>query len=102
MDALYLFCHSRANDLEIRYSLRSLAKNLSFIRKVWIFGSGAARGGAAFGETPVIEEWRTSLEATFLPKHFRKPNRLLAGPSDHSYIPRPREDALAPAIPPIV
>ncbi len=42
MDALYLFCHSRANDLEIRYSLRSLAKHLPFIRKVWIFGDRPA------------------------------------------------------------
>ena len=42
MDALYLFCHSRANDLEIRYSLRSLAQHLPFIRKVWIFGDRPA------------------------------------------------------------
>lgn len=38
MDALYLFCHSQANDRELLYSLRSVARYLPFIRKVWIFG----------------------------------------------------------------
>ena len=52
MDALYLFCHSRANDLEIRYSLRSLARNLPFIRKVWIFGD---RPAFLSGDTSLIE-----------------------------------------------
>lgn len=38
MDALYLFRHSIYSDVEIRYSLRSLARHAPFIRKVWIFG----------------------------------------------------------------
>lgn len=42
MDALYLFRHSKANDLEIKYSLRSMAKYLPYIRKVWIFGDRPA------------------------------------------------------------
>ena len=52
MDALYLFCHSRADDWEIRYSLRSLAKHLPFIRKVWIFGD---RPAFLSGDTSLIE-----------------------------------------------
>lgn len=38
MDALFVFQHSQADDLEIRYALRGIAKYLPFIRKVWIFG----------------------------------------------------------------
>lgn len=38
MDALYLYRHSAAHDLEIRYSLRSVEKYLPYIRKVWILG----------------------------------------------------------------
>ncbi|MFT5327512.1 MAG: hypothetical protein ACI8P0_005404 [Planctomycetaceae bacterium] len=38
MDALYFFRHSDHNDLELRYSLRSIAKHMPWIRKVWIFG----------------------------------------------------------------
>src|SRR6185503_5738657 len=30
--------HSRHHDEELRFSLRSVADNLPFIRKVWIFG----------------------------------------------------------------
>jgi hypothetical protein len=38
MDALYVFRHSIHGDVEIRYSLRSLARHAPYIRKVWIFG----------------------------------------------------------------
>jgi hypothetical protein len=38
LDIVYLFRHSKHQDEELRFSLRSLAKNLLFIRKVWIFG----------------------------------------------------------------
>lgn len=38
MDVVFLFTHSKNDDLEIRYSLRSIARNLPFVRKVWIFG----------------------------------------------------------------
>ncbi len=38
IDIVYLFRHSTNGDEEIRYSLRSVAKHLPFIRKVWIFG----------------------------------------------------------------
>jgi len=42
VDALYLFRHSVYGDVEIRYSLRSLAKYAPYIRKVWIFGDWPA------------------------------------------------------------
>jgi hypothetical protein len=42
VDIVYLFRHSKYDDLEIRYSLRSVAKHAPFIRKVWIFGSKPA------------------------------------------------------------
>jgi len=38
LDIIYLFRHSRHHDEELRFSLRSVAANLPFIRKVWIFG----------------------------------------------------------------
>lgn len=38
MDVVYVFRHSQFDDLELRYSLRSVAKYLPWIRKVWIFG----------------------------------------------------------------
>ncbi|MFV0443486.1 MAG: hypothetical protein ACK5Q5_07940 [Planctomycetaceae bacterium] len=38
MDAVYLLKHSAAEDLEIRYSLRSVERHLPWIRKVWIVG----------------------------------------------------------------
>ncbi len=38
LDLLYLFCHSPYQDREMLYSLRSVAANLPFINKVWIFG----------------------------------------------------------------
>lgn len=38
LDIVYLFCHSRHGDEEIRYSLRSVAAHLGWVRKVWIFG----------------------------------------------------------------
>jgi hypothetical protein len=47
LDIIYLFRHSRPRDErhrdeEIRFSLRSVAANLPFIRKVWIFGDRPA------------------------------------------------------------
>jgi hypothetical protein len=39
LDVVYLFRHSKHEDLELRYSLRSVAKHMPFVRKVWIFGS---------------------------------------------------------------
>src|SRR5689334_20567214 len=38
MDILYLYRHSAANGLELRYSLRSVKRYLPYIRKVWILG----------------------------------------------------------------
>ncbi len=38
MDIVYLFRHSKFDDAEIRYSLRSVAESLAWVRKVWIFG----------------------------------------------------------------
>ena len=38
MDALYVYAHSPHADFEIRQSLRSLAENAPYIRKVWIYG----------------------------------------------------------------
>jgi hypothetical protein len=38
MDIVYLFRHSRHQDQELRYSLRSVAKHAPWVRKVWIFG----------------------------------------------------------------
>jgi hypothetical protein len=42
IDIVYLFRHSRAEDLELRLSLRSVARHLPFIRKVWVFGDRPA------------------------------------------------------------
>jgi hypothetical protein len=42
LDIVYLFRHSNHQDQEIRFSLRSIARNLPFIRKVWIFGDRPA------------------------------------------------------------
>lgn len=38
MDAVYIYRTSPFDDIEIRYSLRSVAKFAPYIRKVWIFG----------------------------------------------------------------
>lgn len=38
MDAIYFFRHSEHHDSELRYSLRSVARYMPWIRKVWIFG----------------------------------------------------------------
>ncbi|TWT55531.1 class I SAM-dependent methyltransferase [Allorhodopirellula solitaria] len=38
MDALYFYRHSQHDDLELRYSLRSLAKHAPWLDKIWIFG----------------------------------------------------------------
>ena len=37
MDVVYLLCNSKVKNLELRYSMRSLAEHLTWIRKVWIF-----------------------------------------------------------------
>jgi hypothetical protein len=42
MDARYVFRHSVHGDVEIRYSLRSVAEYAPYIRKVWIFGDRLA------------------------------------------------------------
>jgi hypothetical protein len=42
LDIVYIFCHSRQEDWELRYSLRSVAKFLPWVRKVWIFGDRPA------------------------------------------------------------
>lgn len=39
MDVFYIFSHSKHADEELRFSLRSVAEHLPWIRKVWIFGS---------------------------------------------------------------
>lgn len=38
MDVVYLFRTSVHDNEELRYSLRSVAKHMRFIRKVWVFG----------------------------------------------------------------
>jgi hypothetical protein len=42
VDIVYLFRHSANMDREILYSLRSVAKHVPFVRKVWIFGDRPA------------------------------------------------------------
>lgn len=42
LDIVYLFRHSQHQDEEIRFSLRSVARNIPYIRKVWIFGDRPA------------------------------------------------------------
>ena len=42
MDLVYLFRHSKFDDAEIRYSLRSVAKHFTGVRKVWVFGDQPA------------------------------------------------------------
>jgi hypothetical protein len=42
MDALCFFVHSKFEDVEIRYSLRSLARHAPWLRKVWVFGDRPA------------------------------------------------------------
>ena len=48
MDALYFLRHSRSADLEIRYSLRALARHLPGVRKVWGSERGSERGRSSF------------------------------------------------------
>ena len=38
MDAVYIFRHSDDDDLELRYSLRSVAQHAPWLRKIWIYG----------------------------------------------------------------
>jgi hypothetical protein len=52
MDALYVFRHSRFNDIEIRYSLRSIAQHMPWVRKVWIVGD---RPEFLTGDTSLIQ-----------------------------------------------
>src|SRR5436190_9695244 len=42
MDVFYIFCHRQHGDEELRYSLRSVAKHLPWVRKVWVFGDRPA------------------------------------------------------------
>lgn len=42
MDILYIYRRSTQEELELRYSLRSVARHLPYIRKVWIFGDQPA------------------------------------------------------------
>jgi len=42
LDLVYLFRHSMHGDRELLYSLRSVARHLPYIRKVWIFGDRPA------------------------------------------------------------
>jgi hypothetical protein len=42
MDVLYIYRRSSQEELELRYSLRSVAKHLPYIGKVWIFGDQPA------------------------------------------------------------
>jgi hypothetical protein len=42
VDVVYLFRHSSNGDLELLYSLRSVARHVPFVRKVWIFGDRPA------------------------------------------------------------
>ncbi len=53
MDALYVFRHSVYGDVEIRYSLRSVAKHAPYIRRVWIFGD---RLGFTSDDPSLIEQ----------------------------------------------
>src|SRR5438552_12967243 len=52
LDVVYIFRHSKHEDLEIRYSLRSVAKYAPYVRKIWIFGS---RPGFLADDTTLIE-----------------------------------------------
>ncbi|MEW4451301.1 hypothetical protein AB1L30_01320 [Bremerella sp. JC817] len=38
MDVVYFLKHSQFEDVEIRYSLRSIARHCPWVRKVWVFG----------------------------------------------------------------
>lgn len=38
MDIVYLFRHSKFDDVEMRFSLRGVAQHLPWIRKIWVFG----------------------------------------------------------------
>jgi len=42
MDALYVYKRSGHDDVELRYSLRSVARYAPYIRKVWIYGDRPA------------------------------------------------------------
>lgn len=60
MDVVYLFRHSVHNDLEIRYSLRSIEKHFSNVGKVWIFGD---RPTFLSDDTSVVEHVSQSVVA---------------------------------------
>jgi len=38
LDALFFFRHNINDDFEIRYALRGVARNMPWVRKVWVFG----------------------------------------------------------------
>ncbi len=52
MDAVYLFRHSKFGDTEIQYSLRSVAENLPWVQKIWVFGD---RPDFLSDDTSIIE-----------------------------------------------
>ncbi len=52
LDIVYLFRHSPHGDAEIRYSLRSVAKCLPFVRKVWVLGD---RPGFLADDRAIVE-----------------------------------------------
>lgn len=52
VDVLYIVRHSKVDDLELRYSLRSLEQHGTFVRKVWIFGD---RPEFLTSDTAVVE-----------------------------------------------
>lgn len=53
MDIVYIFRHSQQADWELRYSLRSVARYLPWVRKVWIFGD---RPAWLAGDASAIEQ----------------------------------------------
>ena len=70
MDIVYLFRHSKFDDTEIRYSLRSVAENLAWIRKVWVFGD---RPEFLSDDTRIIEH--VPWEAVAWLRHVQAPVR---------------------------
>ncbi len=74
MHIVYIFRHSKHNDEEIRYSLRSVARYAPWVRKVWIFGD---RPAWISSDSRIIEHvphdsiawvtgYRTPVTSTFL------------------------------------
>jgi hypothetical protein len=42
LDIVYIFRHSQHGDEELRYSLRSVARHMNWVRQVWVFGDRPA------------------------------------------------------------